>query len=63
MPIVTVEWLTGKTKEQKVKLAKAITEAMSEVIGADPEATQVVINDHPWENWSIGGVPLSDRLD
>ena len=63
MPIVTVEWMTGKSKEQKAKLAKAITEAMSETIGAPPEATQVLINDHPWENWSIGGVLFSDRED
>tara|TARA_Y100000310_G_scaffold247010_1_gene252521 strand:- start:279 stop:470 length:192 start_codon:yes stop_codon:yes gene_type:complete len=63
MPIITVEWMVGKTKEQKAQLAKAMTEAMSEVIGSPPEATQVLINDHPMENWSIGGTLFSDRED
>ena len=61
MPIVTVNWMTGKSKDQKVKLAEAITEAMSEVIDSPPEATQVLFNELPWDSWAIGGVLYSDR--
>ena len=61
MPIVTVNWMTGKSKDQKVKLAEAITEAMSEVIDSPPEATQVLFNEFPWESWAIGGVLYSDK--
>ena len=61
MPIVTVNWMTGKSKGQKTKLAEAITEAMSEVIDAPPEATQVLFNELPWESWAIGGVLYSDK--
>ena len=61
MPIVTVTWMTGKSKEQKTRMAKAITEAMSEVIGAPVEATQVLFNELPEESWAIGDVLFSDR--
>ena len=61
MPIVTVNWMTGKSKDQKTKLAEAITEAMSEVIDSPPEATQVLFNELPWESWATGGVLYSYR--
>jgi 4-oxalocrotonate tautomerase len=53
--------MTGKSKDQKTKLAEAITEAMSEVIDSPPEATQVLFNELPLESWAIGGVLYSDR--
>ncbi|MDP6065617.1 MAG: 4-oxalocrotonate tautomerase family protein [SAR202 cluster bacterium] len=59
--MVTVNWMTGKSKDQKTKLAEAITEAMSEVIDSPPEATQVLFNELPLESWAIGGVLYSDR--
>ncbi len=55
MPIVTITWWQGRTKEQKAKLAKKITEAMTEVVGAPPEVVHVVFEDVSKENWAIGG--------
>jgi 4-oxalocrotonate tautomerase len=61
MPVVTVEWVEGRSKEQRSKVAEAITEAISTIGGAKPEATYVVFKDVPKENWASGGTLLSDK--
>ncbi len=61
MPIVSVELVAGRTGEQKAKIAKAITDAMSEIGGAKPEAVYVVFKDVEKENWASGGTLLSDK--
>ncbi len=61
MPVVTVEWLEGRSKDQKDKVAKAITDAISSIGGAKPEGTYVVFNDVPKDNWAAGGTLMSDK--
>ena len=60
MPIVRVEMWPGRTHEQKQKLARAITDAMVEIGKTTPEATIVVFEDVPKENWAQSGVLASD---
>lgn len=60
MPIVRVEMWPGRTHEQKAEIAKLITEAMTTVAGIPTEATTVVFQDVPKENWAIGGILASD---
>jgi 4-oxalocrotonate tautomerase len=60
MPIVRVEMWPGRTHEQKQKLAKAITDAMVEIGKTTPEATTIVFEDVPKENWAQSGVLASD---
>jgi len=60
MPVVRVTWWAGRTCEQKTQVAKDITEAMVKQ-GIPPEATQVVFEDVPLENWCTAGVPASER--
>jgi len=60
MPIVKVEMWPGRTHAQKAELARLITEAMVDVAHATPEATTVVFQDVPKENWAIGGVLASE---
>ena len=50
----------GRTHEQKSKLAKAITEAMSDIAGAPPEATIIVFEDVSKDNWAESGTLASD---
>lgn len=59
MPIVRVEMWPGRTTEQKAQLAKAITDAMTEIAGAPPEATTVVFTDILKENWAQAGILAS----
>ncbi len=55
MPIVRVSWWAGRPAEEKAKLATAITEAMTSV-GIPAEATHVVFEDVPKEDWFVGGL-------
>ena len=60
MPIVRVEMWTGRTHAQKAELARIITEAMVTIAYTTPEATIVVFDDIPKENWANAGVLASD---
>ncbi|OGO03976.1 MAG: hypothetical protein A2Y91_06470 [Chloroflexi bacterium RBG_13_54_8] len=60
MPIVRVEMWPGRTHAQKAELARLITEALVTVARIPPEATTVIFEDVPKENWAVGGVLASD---
>lgn len=60
MPMVRVELWPGRTKEQKAELARAITDAVVKIAKTTPEATQIVFQDVPKEDWAIGGILASD---
>lgn len=60
MPFVRVSMWTGRTHEQKGRIASLITEAMTKVAEIPAEATTVVFDEVDKGNWVIGGVPASD---
>ena len=60
MPIIRVEMWSGRTHAQKAELARVITEAVVTIAHTTPEATIVVFDDVPKENWAQGGVLSSD---
>ncbi len=60
MPIVRVEMWTGRTHAQKQELARVITESMVNIAHTTPEATIIIFEDIPKENWSQSGVMASD---
>ena len=60
MPMIKVEMLSGRSHEEKQKLVKALTDAFCENAGSLPELVQVILTDVDKENWSAGGVLLSD---
>jgi 4-oxalocrotonate tautomerase len=55
MPVVTVQFFTGRTTEQKRKLVAAITAAMVEHAGCKPEHLHVIIQDIPKDSWGRNG--------
>ncbi|HWQ24736.1 MAG TPA: 2-hydroxymuconate tautomerase [Gaiellaceae bacterium] len=61
--MVTVELWEGRSLEQKRKLVQAITKAMVEHAGANPETLHVILHEIPRENWAKGGVLGVDRTD
>ncbi len=63
MPVVTVQMWTGRTREQKRKLVRAITDAMVEHAGAKPAALHVILQEVPKEDWALGGVLGDERKD
>lgn len=61
MPVVNIQLLAGRSKEQKSKMAKAITEAISDIAGAKPEGVHVIFSDVEKDDWANAGVLMSDK--
>jgi 4-oxalocrotonate tautomerase len=53
----------GRTVEQKRRLCKAITDAMVEHAGANPDGLHVIIHEVPLDSWARAGVLSIDRKD
>jgi 4-oxalocrotonate tautomerase len=60
MPVIKVELWTGRTKDQKAELAKAITDAVVNIAKTTPDETIVIFQDIDKENWSKAGVMASE---
>ncbi len=63
MPVVTVQVWKGRSVEQKRALCRAITDAMVEHMGANPDGLHIIIQDYELENWARAGVLGIDRKD
>jgi len=55
MPMVTVDWLEGRTPEQKTKLAETLTRAFVEIAGVRSEQVWIVFRDVKRADWSMAG--------
>ena len=58
MANVVVEWLEGRSPEQKAQLAAEFTKSMSRIGGMDPDAVHVRFVDVSRGSWAVGGVLL-----
>lgn len=47
MPFVTIDLFEGRTQEQKIQLAREVTEVVSRIAEAPKENIHVMINDMP----------------
>jgi 4-oxalocrotonate tautomerase len=61
MPLVQITMLTGRTADQKRKLAARITEVMIEEAGARREAVVVTFLEVERESYASGGVLMADK--
>ena len=61
MPLVQVTMLTGRTADQKRKLAQRITDAMVEEAGAHREAIVIAFHEVSKESYASGGVLTVDK--
>jgi len=60
MPFVRVTWWSGRGKEDRLKVAKGITEAMQSV-GIPAQAVSIVFEDVPKDYWALGGELASEQ--
>ena len=60
MPVVTIQMWEGRSVEQKRDQVKAVTKALTDTVGANPENTTVIIHDVPKANWGMKGALASD---
>jgi len=61
MPVLRVSMWKGRTHEQKAELAKALTNVVTEILKAPPEATTIIFEEVDKENWAKGGKLVSDE--
>ncbi len=60
MPIVRVEWLAGRSTDQRRALVGKITDALQDVAGSRRESIKVILHDIPPENYGSGGGLIAD---
>ncbi len=55
MPVVKVEWLEGRSPQQKAQLADALTKAFTEIANVKPEQVWIVFQDVKRSDWAMNG--------
>jgi 4-oxalocrotonate tautomerase len=58
MPVIRVEWLEGRTPQQKAQLADAMTRAFVEIAKVSKGQVWIVFQDVKRSDWAMGGKPL-----
>ncbi len=61
MPMITVEWVEGRTPQQKQQLAVAITEAFAEIARVPKEQVWIVFRDVKRADWAMSGKLLDEK--
>ena len=61
MPIIKVEILEGRSREQKRELAQVLTKETARIIKVSESSIFVVIDEVTKENWAVGGELLVDK--
>lgn len=55
MPVIRIEIYEGRTVEQKRACAAAVTQALIETCGGNPQAVHVIFQDVAKHDWATGG--------
>lgn len=55
MPVIKVEWLEGRTAEQKRQLTQALTDAFVLIAKVTPDQVWIVFEDVKRSDWAMGG--------
>ena len=55
MPVITIEWLEGRTPQQKTQLTEALTTAFVEIAKTPPEQVWIVFKDVKRSDWAMAG--------
>ena len=61
MPVVKIEWLAGRTPQQKARLAEAITQTFVDVVHVQKDQVWIVFEDVPRSDWAMGGRLLDEK--
>jgi 4-oxalocrotonate tautomerase len=55
MPIVRIEWMAGRTLDQKQAVAEQVTQAVAEIGHVRPEDVWVLFTDVAPSDWAASG--------
>ena len=61
MPMVQITMLSGRTADQKRKIAQRITDALVEEAGTKREGIMIAFHEVSKESYSSGGVLIVDK--
>lgn len=61
MPLIHIDLLEGRSKEQLKNLVKDVTAAVAKNTGAPAEHIHIVLNEMANDHYSVGGVLHSDE--
>jgi len=61
MPIVTVEWIEGRSDEQKTKVVEAFTKTLIDVTNVSKDHVWIVFKDVKRSDWAIAGKKMSEQ--
>jgi len=63
MPIIEMHLMQGRTVEQKRAVAQAIAEAVTRTLGVRHEQVRLLITEHSFEDFSVGGVTAGRKQE
>ncbi|MES2257995.1 MAG: tautomerase family protein [Pseudomonadota bacterium] len=63
MPIIEMHMLTGRTVEQKRRVAAAVTAAAAQALDCNPNTVRILITEHGMEEFSVAGVTAGERAE
>lgn len=63
MPIIEMHLMEGRTAEQKSRAAAAMTEAVSEALGVDPQTVRILITEHDANGFYVAGLNPQQRRE
>lgn len=61
MPLIRVEMLEGRSRDQKKEIAEVLTRELARILKCQIEQVQVIVREIDRDNWSTGGVLESHR--
>jgi 4-oxalocrotonate tautomerase len=61
MPVVAVEWLEGRSPQQKARLAAALTQAFVDIAKVSKDQVWIVFRDVKRSDWAMAGRLLDEK--
>jgi len=55
MPVITVEWLEGRTQQQKTTLTEVLTKAFADIANVPQDQVWIVFRDVKRSDWAMSG--------
>ena len=60
MPIINVQMLTGRTREQKRALMRELADGAIRALGVQEQSIRIVLTEIEPAHWGIGGTSKAD---
>lgn len=61
MPHLNIDLFEGRDAAKKQELVGKLTEVVCEVLGCEPRAVTIILNECSRENWAAGGLLHSNK--